>query len=522
MAAPPTPDVMQAGTAGPGRGDRQIADVSGWITWWAARAPARPAVIFGAEQVSYAELDARIRGVAAQLHTMGVTEGDRVAVCCSNRVEMLELVFACAHLGAILVPVNIRLSAPEVRFQLEDCEPSLVLADAARTELIASAGKTPETLDRLASRAHAARPQARALEVAPNGGPDQPLLLVYTSGTTGTPKGAVLLQRSLHYTVLNALAHEGFGSGSIVVSVLPLFHVGGLNIQTIPCLYAGGTVVLAETFDPEGLLALMRRYRPTHLLLVPAAMSALLAAPSLVAPDLASLGALNCGSSLVPEGLIRRFNTLGVRVVQVYGATETGPTAVVLDYADADRVGSCGKPAQHCELRVVDLSGSDAAPGETGELWLRGPNLFSHYWQCPAETGRAFSDGWYMTGDLGHLDEDGFVYISGRRRELIISGGENVYPAEVERVVGEHPSVAQVAVVGRPDPRWGEVPVAFVVPAAGASVEVALLDEWCRNRLARYKRPRAWIAVDELPRTSLGKVQKHMLLTGMAACVSKC
>ena len=448
--------------------------------------------------------------------------GDRVAVCCPNRIETLELVFACARIGAMLVPINNRLTPPEVRFQLQDCEPSLVLADAAHGSLICDAGADPEELDEFASRAHAGGRQGAGPATEAQGDPERSLLLVYTSGTTGTPKGAVLSQRSLYHTVLNAIAHEGFDTGSVVASVLPLFHVGGLNIQTIPCLFAGGTVVLAERFHPGGLIEIMRRYRPTHLLLVPAAMSALLAEPSLAPQDLASLGALNCGSSVVPEDLIRRFNALGVRVVQVYGSTETGPTAVVLDYADADRIGSCGKPARHCELRIVDSDGADVAPGETGELWVRGQNLFTRYWNRPEETEQAFSGGWYATGDLGYADEDGFIHVSGRWRELIISGGENIYPAEVERVVAEHPSVAQVAVVGRADPRWGEVPVAFVVPAASASVKVDVLDEWCENQLARYKRPREWIVVDELPRTALGKVRKHMLLTGMAACVGKC
>ncbi|MCY4629515.1 MAG: AMP-binding protein [bacterium] len=514
--------MKQAVEAGPASGDRRSADPSGWITWWAERAPARVAVVFGGEQVSYAELEVRVRGVAARLDTMGVGAGDRVAVCCSNRIEMLELVFACARIGAMLAPVNNRLTPPEVRFQLEDCQPALVLADAAHECLIREAGGEPEDLDGFASRAHDDRCQGAGPAPRMRGDPERSLLLVYTSGTTGTPKGAVLSQRSLFYTVSNAIAHEGFDTGSVVASVLPLFHVGGLNIQTIPCLFAGGTVVLAERFHPAGLIEIMRRHRPTHVLLVPAAMSALLAEPSLAPQDLASLGALNCGSSVVSEDLIRRFNALGVRVVQVYGSTETGPTAVVLDYEDADRIGSCGKPARHCELRIVDSDGADVAAGETGELWVRGQNLFTGYWNRPEETGQAFSDGWYVTGDLGYADEDGFVWISGRKRELIISGGENVYPAEVERAVGEHPSVSAVAVVGRPHARWGEVPVAFVVPAAGASVEVEGLDEWCRNQLARYKRPRDWIVVDELPRTALGKVRKHMLLTGMAACVGKC
>lgn len=481
--------------------------IFGWIDHWAQWTPQRMAVVSDRGQVSYAELAARVRGMAAQLRSRGVDAGDRVAVCALNRVEMLELLFACAHVGAVLVPINNRLTAPEVRFQLGDCEPSVVLAEPAFEDLLCRAGTEPGDLDAFTALARAgAEPGSRE-----QGAPESPLLLVYTSGTTGTPKGAVLTQRSLHYTVLNGVAHEGFGTGSVVASVLPLFHVGGLNIQTVPCLFAGGTVVLAERYEPDGLVAIMRRHRPTHLLLVPAAMEALLGCGSLTPEDLSSLGALNCGSSIIPEELIRRFNAYGVRVVQVYGATETGPTAVVLGYGDADRIGSCGRPAQHCQLRLVDAAGADVAPGRTGELWLRGPNLFTHYWNRPDETGQAFAGGWYRTGDVGRIDEDGFVYITGRVRELIISGGENVYPAEVERVLGEHPAVAQAAVIGRPDQRWGEVPAAFVVPEAGALPDAATLEQWCEQRLAAYKRPREWIFVDDLPRTSLGKVRKHEL-----------
>ena len=481
--------------------------VFGWIDHWARWMPQRTAVICDRGQVSYAELATRVLGVAQQLRSRGVDAGDRVAVCALNRVEMLELLFACARIGAVLVPVNNRLTAPEVRFQLGDCEPSVVLAEPAFEGMLRRAGTEPEDLDAFTAPARAGAEPGSPEQ----GAPEHPLLLVYTSGTTGAPKGAVLTQRSLHYTVLNGVAHEGFGTGSVVASVLPLFHVGGLNIQTVPCLFAGGTVVLAERFEPDGLVAIMRRHRPTHLLLVPAAMEALLGCASLTSEDLGSLGALNCGSSIVPEGLIRRFHGLGVRVVQVYGATETGPTAVVLDYDDADRVGSCGRPAMHCRLRLVDATGTDVAPGRTGELWLRGPNLFTHYWNRPDETDRAFAGGWYRTGDLGRVDEDGFVYITGRLRELIISGGENVYPAEVERVLGEHPAVAQAAVIGLPDERWGEVPAAFVVPGAGAPPDAATLEQWCEPRLAAYKRPREWIFVDDLPRTSLGKVKKHEL-----------
>ena len=487
------------------------ASIFGWIDHWARWTPGRTAVVSDDEDLSYSEFAARVLAVAEQLRDRGVAAGDRVAVCALNRVEMLELLFACAHLGAVLVPVNNRLTAPEVRFQLGDCEPSVVLADAAFVNMLRDAGTEPEDLDEFASLARADRTHSAGSGSQEQGSPKHPLLLVYTSGTTGTPKGAVLSQGSLHYTVLNGVAHEGFGTGSIVASVLPLFHVGGLNIQTVPCLFAGGTVVLAERFDPESLLAMMRRHRPTHLLLVPAAMEALLDCGSLMPADLSSVGALNCGSSIVPDQLIRRFNALDVRVVQVYGATETGPTAVVLDYRDADRVGSCGKPASHCDLRIVSLTGVDVAPGDAGEIWLRGPNLFTHYWNRPRETEEAFSEGWYRTGDLGYVDDDGFVYVTGRIRELIISGGENIYPAEVERVLGEHPAVSQAAVVGRSDDRWGEVPVAFIVPEAGAPPDSEPLEQWCAHRLAGYKQPRDWIFVDDLPRTSLGKVRKHLL-----------
>ena len=234
------------------------ASIFGWIDHWARWTPLRTAVICDREEVTYAELAARVHGVAGQLRRRGVGAGDRVAVCALNRVEVLELLFACGHLGAVLVPVNNRLTAPEARFQLEDCEPSAALAEAAFTDMLRDAGAEPEDLDAFASQARADRIQAPGSGAQEQGSPESPLLLVYTSGTTGTPKGAVLSQRSLHYTVLNGAAHEGFGTGSIVASVLPLFHVGGLNIQTVPCLFAGGTVVLAERFDPQGLLAIMR------------------------------------------------------------------------------------------------------------------------------------------------------------------------------------------------------------------------------------------------------------------------
>ncbi|MEM9655789.1 MAG: AMP-binding protein, partial [Actinomycetota bacterium] len=432
-----------------------------------------------------------------------------------NRVELVELLFACSRLGAMLVVVNNRLTAHEIAVQLDDCRPTVVLADTAFADTIreATAGDFGD-LDRFVETAYSAT-EPDGETIGGSGAPDAGVLLVYTSGTTGRPKGAVLTNRSLLYTARNGIEHEGFDQASVTVSVLPMFHVGGLNVQLLPTLLAGGTVILEERFDPARLVDLLVLHRPSHLLLVPAAMQAVLdraaAADLGIGEVMGSLGALNCGSSIVPVELIDRFASNGVPVVQVYGATETGPTAIVLAYENADRVGSCGTPAAHTELRILLPSGDDAEPGQVGELLVRGPNLFVRYWENPEATESAFLDGWYRTGDLGYVDRDGFTYVTGRTKELIISGGENIYPAEVEQCIERHPGVVAAAVLGTPDPRWGETPVAVVVAADDGGATEADLTSWTRTHLAGYKQPTRWVFVDSMPRTSLGKVQKHHL-----------
>lgn len=484
---------------------------------WAEQTPDKPAVVTSNGTVGYAALDVRIGQIHNALLRTGVRPGDRVGVCAPNRVELVELLVACSRLGAMLFMINNRLTASEIASQLADCRPTLTLADAAVAGPIGEAtdGRY-EDLDRFAAEAYAASTGPSPLEVAVDAGPgDTGVLLVYTSGTTGSPKGAVLTNRSLRSTADNGIAHEGFGPNSVTICVLPMFHVGGLNVQLLPTLLAGGTVVLEERFDPVRLIELSLLHKPSHLLLVPAAMQALLQQIDNNGLDvgevLGSLGALNCGSSIVPAELIERFADNGVPVVQVYGATETGPTAVVLDYADADRIGSCGKPAAHTELVVRTPSGVAAAPGEIGELLLRGPNLFVGYWENETATADAFDDGWYRTGDLGYVDRDGFTYVTGRTREMIISGGENIYPVEIEQCIERHPGVTAAAVVGRPDARWGETPVAVVCVAADGGATEAELRAWTEANLARFKQPTRWIFTDSMPVTSLGKVQKHLL-----------
>jgi len=517
-----------------------VSAIDQWIHHWAAHRGGHVALHTDDDTVTYADLSARIRAAAHWLESQAVGRGHRVAFIGLNRVEQLVLLFALARLGAILVPLNNRLSRGEHRSQIDDADPRLILAtDGFATAMIDVAGdravvdldETPlprRDDDRgVPTRRRGQLPSTPTAVVGAGPG-DDPVLIVYTSGTTGEPRGVVHTQGSLLYTVLNGVAHQDLGANDCVLTNLPLFHVGGLNIQTLPALYVGATVVLQQQFDPGQTLALIQRHRPTQTLQVPATMAALLAHPDLETTDLSCLVGLNSGSSVVPPSLIRAFLDRGVPVGQVYGSTETGPTALVLRYDDGAHIGSCGKAALHTEVRIVAVgpdnagraesgagsveSGADAVDvelGEPGELWVRGPNVFRGYWRRPEDTARAFTNGWYRTGDIGRADPEGFVFIEDRLKDLLISGGENIYSAEVEHILAHHPAIAEVAVIGRADERWGEVPVAVVVARAPLTIEA--LRAWCQDRLARYKQPRDLVLVETLPRTALGKVTKHVL-----------
>ncbi len=490
-----------------------MSSIDRWIHYWADHRGTRPAIVEHDRTASYRDLSQSILATAAWLSGAGIGRGDRVGFCALNRAEQISALFACARLGAVLLPLNNRLSAGELAFQLADAEPSVVLVGDGFQETLAAIGSDSDTKTRLVDLDHW-QPPPTPLEDAPRpaGVGDDPVLMVYTSGTTGNPKGAIHTQTSLLHAVLNGVAHQDLDADDVILTSIPLFHVGGLNIQTLPALYVGATVHLQRAFDPAEALEIIARHRPTQTLQVPATMTALLAHPDIAHTDLSCLRGMNSGSSVVPSHLIAGFAERGVPVGQVYGATETGPTAIVLRYDDADRIGSCGKPALHTELRIVDGNGDDVAAGQAGEVWLRGPNIFVGYWRNAEATERAFAGDWYRTGDVGHRDDDGFVYIEDRLKDMLISGGENVYPAEVENILLAHPALAEVAVIGRADEKWGEVPVAVVVVEDGMEAPtLADLRSWCSSRLARYKQPSDIVAVESLPRTALGKVTKHLL-----------
>jgi fatty-acyl-CoA synthase len=487
----------------------------------AAFAPDKPAIHFEGATLSYAALNERIEQTARALKSVfGVNRGDRVAILSLNRPDYLVLLYACARLGALLVPLNWRLAVPEQLFILSDAGAKvLVLEQAFATILPALEEGLPDTavigLDFAPPRGST---WSSVLTLAAGDGRNPhtdlscPLLIVYTSGTTGRPKGAVLRQEALLWNGVMSQHMHGLTADDHVLTVLPFFHVGGLNIQTTPALHHGATVTIHSRFTPDATLAAFERDRPTLTVLVPAIIQAVTEHPEWATTDLSSLKAISTGSTIVPQHLIGRVVDRGVPVLQVYGSTETCPIAVYTRLGgDLSREGSTGLPGLCCEAAVLDDAGRELPPGAAGEIVVRGPNVFFEYWGNEQATREALHDGWYRSGDIGSRDADGYFWVHERKKNLIISGGENVYPAEVERVLMEHPDVVECAVIGRADPRWDEVPVAYVMMRSEARAEPDDLKAHVQSQLARFKVPREIVFVEELPRTALGKVQHFML-----------
>ena len=484
----------------------------------AAFAPDKTAIAFEGQRLSYVAFSDRIERAATALkQEFSVGRGDRVAILSLNRPDYLVLLYACARLGAMLVPLNWRLAIAEQLFILTDAGTNVLVLEQAFEGILPELA--PETavvgLD-------FTPPRGKSYESLLAGGEGSarnphtdlscPLLIVYTSGTTGRPKGAVLRQEALFWNGIMSQHMHNMTSDDHVLTVLPFFHVGGLNIQTTAALQLGATVTIHARFVPDKALAAIERERPTLTVMVPAILQAVSEHPAWATTDLSSLKAVTTGSTIVPPHLIDRFVMRGVPVLQVYGSTETSPIAVYTRLGgDLSRSGSTGLAGLCCEAKVIDHAGNETPVGTPGEIAVRGPNVFFEYWGNAEATREALHDGWYRTGDIGLCDADGYFWIRDRKKNVIISGGENIYPAEVERVLLEHPDVSECAVIGRPDSRWDEVPIAYVIRRAGCRLEADELRAHVQAQLARYKVPRDIIFVADLPRTALGKVQ-HFLL----------
>jgi fatty-acyl-CoA synthase len=476
-------------------------DLSEWIDRHAGLTPERTAIRFPERDVSYVALAGMVQRLAAAMNASGLERGACVAYLGVNSPEMLALLFACARLGAMFMPLNWRLAGPEHRQMLEQCPPSLLFVepqfvgqiDAFRTALgpvtaVAFGRALPGWIGYDDFLARAAGPAPRD----PGIDPAAPVLICYTSGSTGKPKGVLLSQDALAWNAANCADMHELTPADRILTTLPLFHVGGLNNLTTPALDA------------------IERERITLTVLVPAQLDMMMASPRWQCANFSSLRMITTGSTIVPARVIAAVHAKGVPLVQIYGSTETCPIAVCMKAADARRkAGSAGKAAAHCELRVVDDLGKDVDQGATGEILVRGRNLMNGYWNAPQETAAALADGWFHSGDMGHVDAEGYLYVDGRRKEMIISGGENIYPAEIENVLAECKDIAEASVIGRPDARWGEVVVAVVAPKSGRTLTSAAVLQLLEGRIARYKHPKEVVFVGELPKTALGKVRKE-------------
>jgi fatty-acyl-CoA synthase len=496
-----------------------------WIPRWAAQNGDAPALVFGDRRLCYRELDDRVARLAGVMRKAGVGPGDRVALFLENRPAFLEAVFASARIGAIVLPINTRLTPDEIRFILADASPRLLIEESSAAATLDGAcaglahvlkrldiGPSEDEYESILADAPPVRGVTPAL-------PDDPMILMYTSGTTGTPKGALLPHRKALHNSINAQGCFGIRPTDRILVVAPLFHSLGLQILSLPVFYAGGCVVLQSGFDAERILHCIERESIHFMGGVPTYFERIHPHLDPCERDLSSLRFLfTAGSAVAPE-LVTAYGEKGLDLMQGYGQTETS-LLCCLDAAHvARKAGSVGRALEHVELRVVTRDTIEGPPAQwrdvtgdaIGEIVARGPIAMLGYWQRPEETARTLREGWVLTGDLARIDSQGFVTLTGRSREMFISGGENVYPAEIERVFSEHPDIGEIAVVAEPDPDWGEIGVAYVVWADGRPKADGAMHEWARQRLAGFKIPRRFVTLDALPRTASGKVRKHLL-----------
>ena len=476
-------------------------------------------------RLTYRQLDDRAAACAsAWSESLGLAAGDRVALLAGNRVEFLDVFFAAGKSGVVLVPLGTRLTAPELAFIVQDCRPRALIYDGDHQEVVRGLADLVEierwiALDEPAASRHSrygdvlSRRRGSSPFTRPPLDPEHPYCLLYTSGTTGRPKGVIVPHRMVSWNGYNTAISWQLRDDDVTSIFTPLHHAGGLGAFLVPILAAGGTVVLHRGFDVHEVWATIERERCTVVLGVPTIFKMLAEAPEFDRVDLSHVRWLISGGAPLPLHIIHAYQARGVVFKQGYGLTEVGVNCFAMTVEDSVRkAGSVGKPLMFTEARLVDDHGAEVRTGEVGELLLRGPHVCRGYWKNPEATAAALDGaGWFHTGDLARRDDEGFYFIAGRKKDMLISGGVNVYPAEIEGELLLHEDVADAAVVAVPDDTWGEVGVAFVVPRPGRRAQPDDLSRFLGTRLARYKIPKAFVLVDSLPRTPYGKVVKGLL-----------
>ncbi|MBT2479765.1 long-chain fatty acid--CoA ligase [Streptomyces sp. ISL-94] len=493
---------------------------------WPARrtrkTPDRIAVVHEDRSWTYRELHQRVLRLAHALRALGTGRGDRVAYLGPNHPAFLETLFAAGTLGAVFVPLNTRLTAPELAYNLSDSGSTVLVHASEHAEAAPAAAAAAGVRHRIALAGpddDGALGYEELLSGAGTGpldeavAPEDPCMIMYTSGTTGRPKGAVLSHANIIWNSVNVLVDTDLAGDEVTLVVAPLFHTAGLNMTCLPTLLKGGRVVLLGAFDAERVLEAIEGRRVTYMFGVPTMYDAMAARPRWETTDLSSLRTLNCGGAPVPAHTIATYLARGLAFSQGYGMTEASPGVLYLDRErTSDKAGSAGVPHFFTDTRVVLPDGREAGPGERGEILVHGPNVMTGYWGRPEDTEDAFTYGrWLRTGDVARTDADGYAYIVDRVKDMFVSGGENVYPAEVEDVLLTHPAVVECAVIGVPDPVWGEVGRAVVVLSPDARADEDDILGHLQGRLAKYKIPKSLVVTKALPRTASGKIIKPVV-----------
>src|SRR3954465_15863498 len=498
-----------------------------WIAHFGRRTPDKLAAVdlASGRQLSYAQFDARISHLAAHLRDrLNIKRGDRIAVLALNTTDTLEVQFACGRIGAVFLPLNTRLTVPELQYIISDAAPSLIIHDAELAEAALSLARLCKINALLLLGAggsyEAAIANSKPLDKAEVVTLDDISTIMYTSGTTGQPKGAIITHGMTFWNCVNLGGPAYISPSSVLLTVLPLFHTGGLNCYTNPVLHAGGTVLIMRAFDPGVALQLISDAACgiNQFFGVPAIYQFMAQHPAFATSDFSRLVIGGGGRAPSSGPPLKASEERGVALQQGYGMTETSPAVLTLDKEDAARkAGSSGKPGLHTEVRIVRPDGAEADGGELGELWVKGPNVTPGYWNRPEANASSFTDGWLHTGDATRVDEDGFYYIVDRWKDMYISGGENLYPAEVENVLHQIGAIAEAAVIGVPNEQWGEVGMAIIAVKPGQTLTPAEIHAHCATNLARFKCPRLIEFVDALPRNATGKIHKPTLRKNFGA-----